>query len=434
MRAWMWRQTETDAVLYTEDRQTLNSLLAYARFPYRDAGKAMTYARANGRVYGWQFTIPATIWNGVVRHLGRQAVTMLDLEAGRRRPTEPQPELPLEAVHQESSTPAARRKAVREKSPSSKGTLKKEALGLPLVVAVAPSEASKERKTRATKTASEGSEIGNAKAANADRATHPLSPVPEAAPKLKTRDARRGAENTAVQATTAVATAAVKSAPTPTAASETPTTPTRRRTPRTTAVVEASAVKPPVVEPQPVVAKSPSKKVNTTPTVPTVGKSKEAKGKPTPVAPSPAVIAEVDPASKQPRRRERAVSPTLPTAQSSVPPAASSPRRASKSDAAPEPTLPAMKPDAVGEKQPITRSRTAKARPVEQIAITPLPMPKESAPSGPFAKTEGKAASSSRKRASSATVATPTSEPPIAPQPSTGVLAPARKRGRKPFE
>ena len=79
MHAWMWPLTEKHAVVYTNDRATLNAVLAYARFPHKDASRAVTYGRgANGRAFAWQLTFPREIWNGLVRHLGRAAVTYLD--------------------------------------------------------------------------------------------------------------------------------------------------------------------------------------------------------------------------------------------------------------------------------------------------------------------------------------------------------------------
>ncbi|HEU4754910.1 MAG TPA: hypothetical protein VFU47_17515, partial [Armatimonadota bacterium] len=74
----MWRLTPDHAVLYTADRATLNAVLAYPRFPHQDISRAVTYAGKNGRVFAWQFIFPTSLWNGVVRHLGRAAVTYLD--------------------------------------------------------------------------------------------------------------------------------------------------------------------------------------------------------------------------------------------------------------------------------------------------------------------------------------------------------------------
>lgn len=86
MQAWMWRLTEDHAVLYTNDRPTLNAVLAYGKFPHKDLSRATVYSSRNGRACGWQFTFPQTIWNGVVRHLGRSGITMLDHEPGRVAP------------------------------------------------------------------------------------------------------------------------------------------------------------------------------------------------------------------------------------------------------------------------------------------------------------------------------------------------------------
>lgn len=78
MPAWMWHLTDEVAVLFTADRATLQSVLAYPRFPHRDTARATLYTGKNGRAVGWQFSFPAALWNGVVRHLGRAQVTYLD--------------------------------------------------------------------------------------------------------------------------------------------------------------------------------------------------------------------------------------------------------------------------------------------------------------------------------------------------------------------
>lgn len=82
MQAWMWRLTDQHAVFYTNDRSMLKAILAYAKFPHKDAATAATYERKGGRACGWQFTFPLSLWNGVVRHLGRSSLTFLDQEKG----------------------------------------------------------------------------------------------------------------------------------------------------------------------------------------------------------------------------------------------------------------------------------------------------------------------------------------------------------------
>ena len=78
MHALMWRLSDTHAVLYTDDRGTLRAALAYPKFPHRDATAATTYCRKSGRAFAWQITFPASLWNGVVRHLGRGSLVFLD--------------------------------------------------------------------------------------------------------------------------------------------------------------------------------------------------------------------------------------------------------------------------------------------------------------------------------------------------------------------
>src|SRR6476660_6517074 len=50
VQAWMWRLTDQHAVLFTDDRATLNAVLGYGRFPYKDVSRATTYASKRGRI------------------------------------------------------------------------------------------------------------------------------------------------------------------------------------------------------------------------------------------------------------------------------------------------------------------------------------------------------------------------------------------------
>lgn len=78
MSTWMWRLTDAHAVLYTDERRTLEAVLAYPRFPHRDLTRATTYVDRSGRVVAWQFTFPSAIWSGLLRYLGRSTVTCVD--------------------------------------------------------------------------------------------------------------------------------------------------------------------------------------------------------------------------------------------------------------------------------------------------------------------------------------------------------------------
>src|SRR5262245_12292248 len=102
----MWRQTDDHAVLYTNDRATLDQLLSYRRFP-KDASQATTYTGKNGRVYAWQFTVPASLWNGLVRHLGRESFEFLDADRPRSR-REPDAEPPIIAAIAVPAPPAVK--------------------------------------------------------------------------------------------------------------------------------------------------------------------------------------------------------------------------------------------------------------------------------------------------------------------------------------
>lgn len=83
MGASLWQLTEEHAVVYAGDRDTLRAILAYARFPHRDLSRATTYHGRGGRAVGWQFVFPLPLWNGVVRHLGRESVTYPERESSR---------------------------------------------------------------------------------------------------------------------------------------------------------------------------------------------------------------------------------------------------------------------------------------------------------------------------------------------------------------
>lgn len=89
MSAYLWRLTDDHAVFYTDDRTLLSAALAYARFPHDDLSRATTYHGKNQRVFAWQFTFPLAAWNGLVRHLGRSALTFLDEERPSARRAAP---------------------------------------------------------------------------------------------------------------------------------------------------------------------------------------------------------------------------------------------------------------------------------------------------------------------------------------------------------
>ncbi len=126
MQACMWRLTEQHALFYTDDRATLRAILAYARFPYRDAAKATTtYTGKNGRVFAWQFVIPYDLWNGVVRYLGKEAITVLDpetrnLDWSDSRATPPQPERTPVSIARKAMPQPVAAKPGRAESSSSK--------------------------------------------------------------------------------------------------------------------------------------------------------------------------------------------------------------------------------------------------------------------------------------------------------------------------
>lgn len=398
MRAWMWRLTETNAVLYTEDRQTLNSLLAYARFPYRDAGRAITYARSNGRVYGWQFTIPAEIWNGVVRHLGRQAVTMLDLDTGRRRPTEPQPELPMIPVQPDPPAPTTRTKGAAAKPSVDKNPPKREAQATLVSVSVALEAARSARVSRAAKPAVSKAGAGAAAVAKKDQPAGKLeAPVTPALAKAAVARSKRGAQSTPSVGMTAINVGSewIPAAPSLAGVSN-PGLPLKKRASRG-ATSQAVVQKPPVPEPVVPEAERPRRK----------GKSASASALPAQAA-LPAELASSAPAPA----RER--TPAKPSSTSA---------------------LPVEVPTSTGEKRTATRSRAPRA--ASEAVVAPLLGVPESpkAVGSPLKSAEVPAGS--RKRSTKASVSPAgmaVSESVVSPADASEALPPARKRGRKPSE
>ena len=108
MSAYLWRLTDHHAVLYTDDRSILAAALAYPRFPHHDLNRATTYHGKNNRVFAWQFTFPLEIWNGLVRHLGRAALTFLDEEKPRKTREAAPPPQPAAATPASTTTRARR--------------------------------------------------------------------------------------------------------------------------------------------------------------------------------------------------------------------------------------------------------------------------------------------------------------------------------------
>ena len=50
------RRLLTGEGAFTDDRATLNAVLGYVKFPYKDVSHATTYASKKGRIVAWQFT------------------------------------------------------------------------------------------------------------------------------------------------------------------------------------------------------------------------------------------------------------------------------------------------------------------------------------------------------------------------------------------
>ena len=383
----MWRQTETDAVLYTEDRQTLNSLLAYARFPYRDAGRAMTYTRSNGRVYGWQFTIPAEIWNGVVRHLGRQSVTMLDMEPGRRRPVEPQPELPLVAVQPEPPAPSIRTQAVGEKKTAGKQQQQPEAPATEVPVTVAAAKTAVPRTGRTAKPAAPEAEPAEKKVAQVAR-----TPKREKqAPSLPTAAPVGTLPSTQQRGKAAAAKPAVGESRQQPSEPTLPAAQVRTRAPR-----QAGAGKPTGVEVEPEKA---------------APVAKQTSGKSAPVA--------------APKGASVSTAPTEKSAQ-----VGKSVAQKARSSAVLSPLV--EPPPPVVEKPETARARTKGAVRSSGTAVTASPAGAEILKVAPVTKQSPKTPAPTKRSARPAAAAVAVSEPVVAPAPVAP--ATARKRGRKPSE
>jgi hypothetical protein len=101
----MWRMGEECGVLYTEDRQLLRQLLALEKLPTRSEADAATYTNARGKVFAWQVTFRLSLWNRVIRAIGKEAVEI--------RP-EPRPGTRREAVSSGATAPAPSRAARRQ--------------------------------------------------------------------------------------------------------------------------------------------------------------------------------------------------------------------------------------------------------------------------------------------------------------------------------
>jgi hypothetical protein len=134
VKSVLWRQAEECAVIYTEDRDHLRRLLALDKFPLKREEDAATYRNARGRVFAWQTSFALSLWNRVVRALGRSEIEIRqEAEARGRRAVKPAPASPLplpaassHARRRSTTAPslppaAAARPEARSKRPASVG-------------------------------------------------------------------------------------------------------------------------------------------------------------------------------------------------------------------------------------------------------------------------------------------------------------------------
>jgi hypothetical protein len=70
----MWRQGEACGVVYTEDREHLQRLLALDWFPVKREEDVASYKNRRGRVFAWQASFSLSLWTRVVRALGREEI------------------------------------------------------------------------------------------------------------------------------------------------------------------------------------------------------------------------------------------------------------------------------------------------------------------------------------------------------------------------
>lgn len=92
MKAVLWRLDESQAALYTEDRDVLRRLFEMPAFAGRGDAASSTYQDARGRVFGWQIVFAITLWPRVTRHLRQHAIEVEDRTATRAaRPAVPRP-------------------------------------------------------------------------------------------------------------------------------------------------------------------------------------------------------------------------------------------------------------------------------------------------------------------------------------------------------
>jgi len=142
VKSVLWRQADEYGVIYTEDREHLRRLLAMEKFPLKREEDAATYKNARGRVFAWQVSFEMSLWNRVVRALGRSQIEVREepeaRAAGRRRPAAPTPAAsahprerrPSPSSGQAGAKPASpaptkNRKSVTAVPPTADGNLKK---------------------------------------------------------------------------------------------------------------------------------------------------------------------------------------------------------------------------------------------------------------------------------------------------------------------
>jgi len=111
VKSVLWRQADEFGVVYTEDREHLRRLLSMGWFPVKREEDAATYKNRRGRVFAWQATFDLSLWNRVVRALGRQEIE-IRLEEEPRARKRRTADLPPPPATLTTSTPAPRAASV----------------------------------------------------------------------------------------------------------------------------------------------------------------------------------------------------------------------------------------------------------------------------------------------------------------------------------
>ena len=77
MKNLMWQMGDRYGVVYLEDRRLLLLLLGMETFPAKHERETATYTNARGKVFAWQASFELSLWNRVVRALGKEVLQIV---------------------------------------------------------------------------------------------------------------------------------------------------------------------------------------------------------------------------------------------------------------------------------------------------------------------------------------------------------------------